>query len=454
MSHSFNLMDDTMDKVQDQSQQEHQGSEQTMRFHSSLPPPPPVFHQRKKILLLGSSMTQRCFSVEHQGWGTHLASWYSRYADILNRGAGGYNSRWLNHYLNEVIGFPCPVVTVDDEEQHQEAEEVMRRFSSISPYSEAATSISNSLSSSTTASSSSSPIPSCKFTSASVSSCLSSSPFLNSLLSTPHPLAPEMTILFIGNNDAIDDKQSQHVSLVEYQRNLISVLSRLGKLSKNMIVLLVTTTPVNEELKPLHSNKRRWKYAEVVRRIVRCYRLFQSNPSICDIKTEEYIDQKYFRFFPTYLGLVDLWKNADVSDSHFPSRDKTVDRFNVENGITVADLHDGSHLNTNGNLKVFHTIQEVVNSQFPFFSPDMMMKYLSKNPNRRKISSETYLSKGISFDTSSNKRDADDIVCKHPSALKPSCPSWFSLVSFHRHHPNSIASLSISRNPVPFLDDE
>jgi isoamyl acetate esterase len=48
--------------------------------------------QRPTILLIGDSITQHSFRPG--GWGTRLASWYMRKADVINRGFSGYNSAW------------------------------------------------------------------------------------------------------------------------------------------------------------------------------------------------------------------------------------------------------------------------------------------------------------------------------------------------------------------------
>ncbi|CAD6574173.1 MAG: hypothetical protein CYPHOPRED_005314 [Cyphobasidiales sp. Tagirdzhanova-0007] len=50
-----------------------------------------------KWLLFGDSITQRSFCAG--GLGQHLADTYVRKIDIVNRGYGGYNSRWGLHVL-------------------------------------------------------------------------------------------------------------------------------------------------------------------------------------------------------------------------------------------------------------------------------------------------------------------------------------------------------------------
>jgi hypothetical protein len=46
-----------------------------------------------RILLVGDSITQESF--QPNGWGSALANWYIRRADVINRGLDGYNTRWV-----------------------------------------------------------------------------------------------------------------------------------------------------------------------------------------------------------------------------------------------------------------------------------------------------------------------------------------------------------------------
>lgn len=206
---------------------------------------------RKKILLLGSSMTQRSFSVEHHGWGASLANWYCRTADILNRGAGGYNSSWCRMYLPKLLGGE----------------------------------------------------------------------------------RPDMAILFVGNNDATESGERQHVPLVEYQSNILAILESLYNIKPTMAVLLVTPTRVNEELKQKHCNQRRADYAEVVRDIVR------RQDKVPFLANKQ-------------LALVDLWSGGE------------------QQAVLCEDLHDGAHLGRSGNRKVFEKLRAAVNAHWPQLSPD------------------------------------------------------------------------------------
>ena len=58
----------------------------------------------KVIMLIGSSMTQKAFDLEQEGFGIGLSDWYNRLADIIVRGQSGYNSRWTLLGINELLG--------------------------------------------------------------------------------------------------------------------------------------------------------------------------------------------------------------------------------------------------------------------------------------------------------------------------------------------------------------
>lgn len=248
---------------------------------------------RKKIFLLGSSMTERSFSLEFHGWGASMAHWYARSADVFNRGAGGYNSRWLNSYL--------PRLLADDK--------------------------------------------------------------------------PDLAVVFIGNNDAIDECEAQHVPLIEFKSNIISILEQLYEVRPSMVVLLVTTTRVNEGLKPLQRDARRAKYAEVLRFIHRN----RMHPEV--LGTDR---------IPQDIGLIDLWGGVGVNDAQLAQQ---LSRYSV----VASDLHDGSHLDAVGNKKVFSAIKDVINAQFPHLSPD----FIRPRPVRAKRTSSgdfgvEYSSGGVS----------------------------------------------------------
>ena len=56
-----------------------------------------VLGARPTTVLFGDSITQHSF--EDGGWGAAVADLLSRRSDVLNRGFGGYNTRWARHLL-------------------------------------------------------------------------------------------------------------------------------------------------------------------------------------------------------------------------------------------------------------------------------------------------------------------------------------------------------------------
>ncbi|KAK7330496.1 hypothetical protein VNO77_24691 [Canavalia gladiata] len=68
---------------------------------------------REKIVLFGDSITEK--SLRDNGWGASLANTYSRRADVLVRGYGGYNTRWamfLLHHLFPLDSTKPPLATI------------------------------------------------------------------------------------------------------------------------------------------------------------------------------------------------------------------------------------------------------------------------------------------------------------------------------------------------------
>ncbi|XP_019464016.1 PREDICTED: GDSL esterase/lipase At5g62930 isoform X1 [Lupinus angustifolius] len=60
---------------------------------------------RPEIVLLGDSITEQSF--KDGGWGASLANAYSRKADVLVRGYGGYNTKWALFLLNHIFPLVC-----------------------------------------------------------------------------------------------------------------------------------------------------------------------------------------------------------------------------------------------------------------------------------------------------------------------------------------------------------
>ncbi|XP_078428362.1 GDSL esterase/lipase At5g62930-like [Wolffia australiana] len=60
-----------------------------------------ILGKRPRIVLFGDSITEQSFSPG--GWGASLAEAYSRKADIIVRGYGGYNTRWAMYLLGHIF---------------------------------------------------------------------------------------------------------------------------------------------------------------------------------------------------------------------------------------------------------------------------------------------------------------------------------------------------------------
>ncbi|XP_060170485.1 GDSL esterase/lipase At5g62930 isoform X2 [Lycium barbarum] len=65
---------------------------------------------RPQIVLFGDSITEQSFRLG--GWGASLADTYSRKVDILNRGYGGYNTRWALFLLHHLFPLDAPMPPV------------------------------------------------------------------------------------------------------------------------------------------------------------------------------------------------------------------------------------------------------------------------------------------------------------------------------------------------------
>lgn len=63
-----------------------------------------------QTVLFGDSITEQSFRLG--GWGAALADTYARKADILNRGYGGYNTRWALFLLHHLFPLDAPTPPV------------------------------------------------------------------------------------------------------------------------------------------------------------------------------------------------------------------------------------------------------------------------------------------------------------------------------------------------------
>ncbi|CAM8972324.1 unnamed protein product [Rhodiola kirilowii] len=125
--------------------------------------------KRAQVVLFGDSITEQSF--RSGGWGASLANSYSRKVDVLNRGYGGYNTRWALFLLNHI--FP---------------------------------------------------------------------------LDSPDP--PVAATVFFGANDAAlpgRTSERQHIPIHEYKENLRNIVLHIKKCSPDILVVLITPPPVDEE---------------------------------------------------------------------------------------------------------------------------------------------------------------------------------------------------------------
>ncbi|KAJ2777297.1 isoamyl acetate-hydrolyzing esterase [Coemansia javaensis] len=60
-------------------------------------------HSLDLVVCLGDSLTQRGWSVAHSGWVAQLSEAYARRLDVVNRGYGGFNSRWGAEIMPRVM---------------------------------------------------------------------------------------------------------------------------------------------------------------------------------------------------------------------------------------------------------------------------------------------------------------------------------------------------------------
>ena len=62
-------------------------------------------HKRRlSVVIFGDSLTERGFYTDNgAGWIALLSNWWSRKADVYNRGYGGYNTRWASHIFEETV---------------------------------------------------------------------------------------------------------------------------------------------------------------------------------------------------------------------------------------------------------------------------------------------------------------------------------------------------------------
>ncbi|XP_060170483.1 GDSL esterase/lipase At5g62930 isoform X1 [Lycium barbarum] len=148
---------------------------------------------RPQIVLFGDSITEQSFRLG--GWGASLADTYSRKVDILNRGYGGYNTRWALFLLHHL--FPLSTRLVVRDKRRGTVHFVVHQWDST----------------------------------------------------MDAPMPPVAATIFFGANDAAllgRTSERQHVPLEEYKENLRRIIQHFKKCSPSMLLLLITPPPVDE----------------------------------------------------------------------------------------------------------------------------------------------------------------------------------------------------------------
>ncbi|MBA0690095.1 hypothetical protein Goari_007791 [Gossypium aridum] len=163
---------------------------------------------RPNIVLFGDSITQESF--RSGGWGASLADTYSRKADVVLRGYGGYNTRWALFLLHHL--FPLVKLFFTFSVNLQMADQTVQ------------------------------------FVTYSLKSPTSEECFYCIVVGSTKP--PVATTIFLGANDAAlagRTSERQHVPVEEYKENLRKIVRHLKECSPTMLIVLITPPPIDEE---------------------------------------------------------------------------------------------------------------------------------------------------------------------------------------------------------------
>ncbi|KAJ1833991.1 isoamyl acetate-hydrolyzing esterase [Coemansia sp. RSA 2711] len=217
-----------------------------------------------RIVCLGDSLTQRGAEVDRRGWTAQLAQAYARRLDLVNRGFGGFNSRWLRAILPAIMP----------------ARDVHSRV--------------------------------------------------------------RLATVLLGANDAQFAGFKCHVPLDEFRDNLRAIAAALGVLAPGAHLLLVTPPPFGEKL----------------------YARFKSPDEIDrgHAGSAAYAQAVRQVAAELHVPCVDLWSAIDARIEPAVGQDDGYDHF----------LHDGLHLNANGNDLLFALLTDAIKSNFSELDPDAM----------------------------------------------------------------------------------
>ncbi|GMN45898.1 hypothetical protein TIFTF001_015094 [Ficus carica] len=180
---------------------------------------------RPEIVLFGDSLTEQSFRPG--GWGASLANTYSRKADVLVRGYGGYNTRWalflLYHLFPLNFGFEeCGLW------ENGPSKAILNKSHKLST-SVMVVNHGRSL------------------VDLMVNHQLID---INERLIKDSTKPPSVVTIFFGANDAAilgRTSERQHVPIEEYKNNLRKIVLHLKECSPTVVVVLITPPPIDEE---------------------------------------------------------------------------------------------------------------------------------------------------------------------------------------------------------------
>jgi len=179
---------------------------------------------------------------------------------------------------------------------------------------------------------------------------------------------PDLTVLFIGNNDATNS--GQHIGISEYRANVIEIICKLRSVNNNMGIILLTPT----------KSTRKTRLDEVTLHYVE---------SLKDISAK----------YPN-CPVLDLWDG----------------NFSIN---PLEDLCDGAHLNVIGNDKVLQGLKFTIRKYFPDLVPFNDILPIPKWPSEDSLSAE-----GSTDSDEGGRSDEEDSYIKKKKRLEWRFPSW------------------------------
>ncbi|XP_038904754.1 GDSL esterase/lipase At5g62930 isoform X1 [Benincasa hispida] len=263
---------------------------------------------RPEIVLFGDSLTAQSFGSG--GWGAALADTYSRKADVLVRGYGGYNTRWALFLLHHIFPlklallghcFICSQETLDPGFSGSKSTCLHQNASLLE---------------------------------AQLTGCPRSRGFQPCFHPKNTPKAPIVVTIFFGANDAAilgRTSERQHVPLEEYKDNLKKMVNHLKEYSPTSLVILITPPPVDEEGRNEYA---RSLYGDKAREL----------PERTNEVTGLYAKQCLELAKEMGLHVIDLWSKLQETE-----------------GWQKKFLRDGLHFTPEGNGVLHQELEKVLN---------------------------------------------------------------------------------------------